>query len=72
MKITFNLSERLLQKALILSGIKDAEIDKIINALPKYPELDITDFIDKNDEDNCLHLALAAFAFGAIAQLEDK
>lgn len=72
MKITFNLSERQLERALILSGIKDTEIDKVINVLPKYQELDITDFLDKNDEDNYAHLALASFAFGAIAQLEHK
>ena len=72
MKITFNLNERQLQKALILLGAKDSEIDEVFNVLPKYQELDITDFIVKNDEDDCLHLTLASFAVGAIAQLEDK
>lgn len=72
MKIIFNLSERQIQKALLLSGLKDAEVDKINSVLPKYQELDITEFLEQNDEDNYVHLAFASFVLGAIAHLEDK
>ena len=72
MKIIFNLSERQFQKAMLLSGLKDAEVDKINSVLPKYQEIDITEFLEQNDEDNYAHLAFASFALGTIAHLEDK
>lgn len=51
MKIICNLSDRQLQKVLILSGASDSEAEKVSKALPNYPELDITDFLEKNDSD---------------------
>lgn len=49
MKVIFNLTERQVQKALILSGLNDADMDKINKVLPEYPEIDITDFVNQND-----------------------
>lgn len=71
MKIICNLSDRQLQKVLILSGASDSEAEKIGKALHNYPELDITDFLDKNDSDNSARFALAAFVIAAIAEIED-
>ena len=41
MKIICNLSDRQLQKVLILSGASDSEAEKVSKALPNYPELDL-------------------------------
>ena len=71
MKIICNLSDRQLQKVLILSGASDSEAEKFSKALPNYPELDITDFLEKNDSDKSARFALAAFAIAAIAEIED-
>ncbi len=71
MKIICDLSERQLQKVLILSDVSDAEAEKIGKVLPNYPELDITDFLEKNDSDNSVRSALAALAVAAIAGIED-
>lgn len=38
MKVIFNLTERQVQKALILSGLNDADMDKINKVLPEYPD----------------------------------
>lgn len=70
MKIICNLSSRQLQKVLILLGVSDTEADKINEALPNYPELDITDFLDQNDSDNSARFSLAALAIAAIAEIE--
>lgn len=51
-----------------LSGASDAEIDKITDALPKYPEIDITDTIGEVED---AKLAFAAFAIATIGKLED-
>lgn len=72
MKVIFNLPPRQLQKVLLLSGLKDEEVDKFNEALPKYEEIDITDFVEKNDKDNYACMAFASFAMGAIAEQEDK
>lgn len=71
MKIICNLSDRQLQKVLILSGASDSEAEKVSKALPNYPELDITDSLEKNDSDKSARFALAAFALAAIAEIED-
>ena len=71
MKIICNLPDRQLQKVLILSGASDSEAEKVSKALPNYPELDITDFLEKNDSDKSARFALAAFALAAIAEIED-
>lgn len=72
MKVIVNLTDRQLQKAMILAGLKDAEIDKINDVLPKYPEIDITGFLANNDKDGYANLAFASFVFGAIAEQEGK
>lgn len=72
MKVIFNLPPRQLHKVLLLSGLKDEEVDKFNEALPKYEEIDITDFVEKNDKDNYVWLAFAYFVMGAIAEQEDK
>ena len=69
MKIIINLSERQIKKAAYLSAGSDADVEKIADALPKYPEIDITDTIDEIDD---AKLAIAAFALAAIANLEDS
>lgn len=71
MKIICNLSDRQLQKALILSAASDSEAEKVSKTLPKYPELDITDFLKKNDSDMSVGFALAAFAIAAIVEIEE-
>ncbi len=72
MKVICEISPRQIQRVLALSDLKDDEVEKISEALPKYQEIDITKFLDENDDDNnYAHLALASFAMGAIAKLED-
>jgi len=68
MKIIFNISEHQLKKVAYLSGASDAEIDKITDALPKYPEIDITDTISEVED---AKLAFAAFAIATIGKLEN-
>ncbi len=69
MKIIINLSERQIKKAAYLSASSDADVEKIADALSKYPEIDITDTIDKIDD---AKLAIAAFTLATIANLEDS
>lgn len=69
MKVIFNLSEHQLKKTAYLSGASDADIDKVTDALDKYPEIDITKTIAGVEE---AQLALAAFALAAIADLEQS
>lgn len=71
MKVIFNISTRQLQKALLLSGMNDEAVDKINEALAKYEEIDITDFVAYNDKDNYTALAIAYFAMGTIAVKEN-
>lgn len=58
MKVIFNLTERQVQKALILSGLNDADMDKINKVLPEYPEIDITDFVNQNDTEGSAFCSL--------------
>lgn len=71
MKVIMNIPPRQIQKVLLLSGLKDEDVDKINEVLPKYDEIDITDYVEKNDDDNYARLAFASFAMGAIAEQED-
>ena len=71
MKVIFNLSTRQLQKVLLLSGLNDEAVDKFNEALAKYEEIDITDFVANNDKDNYAALAIASFAMGTIAEKEN-
>lgn len=66
MKIIFNISEHQLKKTAYLSGASGADIDKVTDALAKYPEIDITETIAGVEE---VQLAFAAFALAAIGNL---
>lgn len=72
MKVIFNLTERQVQKALILSGLNDADMDKINKVLPEYPEIDITDFVNQNDTESSAFLFFATFALASIGEMETE
>lgn len=72
MKVIFNLTERQVQKALILSGLNDADMDKINKVLPEYPEIDITDFVNQNDTEDSAFLFFATFALASIGEMETE
>lgn len=72
MKVIFNLTERQVQKALILSGLNDADMDKINKVLPEYPEIDITDFVNQNDTEVSAFLFFATFALASIGEMETE
>lgn len=72
MKVIFNLTERQVQKALILSGLNDADMDKINKVLPEYQEIDITDFVNQNDTEGSAFLFFATFALASIGEMETE
>lgn len=72
MKLTINVSERELKRALAFLDCPEEQADKIEAALPKYAnsEIDLTDFLDDENEGKQARFGFSLYTIGQIAQQE--
>lgn len=68
MKLTINHSDFQLMKAIALSPATEEQAEKIMTAVRETPELDLTEFLSRDEDFKQISLILAATTIAAISE----
>ena len=68
MKLTINLSDFQLMKAIALTPATEEQAEKIMTAVRETPELDLTEYLSCNEDSKQISLILAVTAIAAISE----